>query len=79
MTDLTDIIVGEVGTYGDIKASDIGVEMVSSGFLRRKKALRVFGTVNSELAKRRVEKAVRDHAGPSVTVINELKVRQDLL
>ena len=79
MTDIARIILGEVETYGNIKASDIGIEEVKKGFIKKKKSIHLFGAVNSENAKSKVEEIARSHAGTDTEIVNDLKVDADLI
>lgn len=79
MTDIARIILGEVETYGNIKASAIGIEEVKKGFIKKKKSLHLFGAINSESAKSKVEEIARSHVGTDIEIVNELKVDANLI
>ena len=80
MADLIRIIMDDIATYSFIKATDIGIEEKSKGFWKPKKYLHVFGVVNSELAKNKVDQIVRNHAGNTYNdILNELKVDEKLV
>lgn len=79
MTDLKRIIMDDIEGYSYINATDIGIEEKTEGFLKRRKSLHIFGVVNSEEARAKVDEIVHKHARENIAIVNELKVDEKLV
>ena len=74
MEDIRSVIVEEIESDPLLKATDIGIEVSAKGFIKRRKAIRVFGAVHSQDAKSMILRIVRRHAGDNFDVMDEIAV-----
>ena len=75
MPDLTTLVLRDIEDDGSIRSKDISVLVESKGLLRRKKALKLTGSVGSEAEKKKAGQIAAHHAGEAYEVLNELSVR----
>jgi hypothetical protein len=68
------VLMDELESDPLIDTKGISIQLRPKGFLRRKKAIHILGTINSEEAKNKVTQIAEKHAGDAYTVINELVV-----
>ena len=75
MSDITDMIMRDIEADVSIKTHTISIETDSKGFLRRRKILRLVGTVHSEASKEKASRIAEHHAGDNYDVVNELTIK----
>ena len=75
MPDLTTLVLRDIEDDASIQSKGISVLIESKGLLKRKKALKLTGSVGSEAEKRKAGQIAAHHAGDAYEVLNELMVR----
>lgn len=77
MSDVERFIMADVENEPGIDAGKIGLEIKrGKGLLNRRKVLHIFGTVDSEEAKRRVQRIAEKQVGDRYDLSNDLKVKE---
>lgn len=74
MAEIERTIMRELEDDGTIVAKDVGVEVVG-GVFRKRKTLRLYGTVRSEAEKRKVAQVAAHHAGDRFDLKDDLAVK----
>jgi hypothetical protein len=74
MTDITDKIMAEFESDPTINAKSLNLVMTSRGFLKRRRILNVYGTVESATEKDRAMKIVQRQAGDNYDVEDKIVV-----
>jgi hypothetical protein len=75
MPDLTALVLRDIEDDASIHSKGISVLIEAKGLLRRKKALKLTGSVGSEAEKKKAGQIAAHHAGDAYEVLNELSVR----
>jgi osmotically-inducible protein OsmY len=75
MADVVGMVMREIEDDVTIASKDISVQIESKGILKRKKTLKLNGSVGSEAEKRKAGQIAAHHAGQAYEVVNELLVR----
>ncbi len=76
MAEITSMIMREIEQDGSIAARGIKLEVVSKGLFRRRKTLRLFGSVGSEREKVKAARIAQHHAGDQYDLVNDLEVKE---
>jgi osmotically-inducible protein OsmY len=79
MSDLQRMITRDLEDDVTLNAKDINVDIVAQGFLKKQRFIRLFGSVRSEVEKRKAEQIAAHHAGDVYRVLNELAIKQPAL
>jgi len=74
MSEIQHVIMRDLEDDVTISAKDVVVE-IQKGLLKKRKALRLHGSVHSEAEKRKVLQIVAHHAGDSFDVKDELEIK----
>jgi osmotically-inducible protein OsmY len=75
MADVAGMVMREIEDDVTIASKDISVQVESKGILKRKRILKLTGSVGSEAEKRKAGQIAAHHAGQAYEVANELLVR----
>ena len=74
MPEITQTILAAIANNLSMDTKHLCVDEQSTGFLRKKKTLHIWGNVQSQDQSVRVEAIVRKHAGTNYEVANHLVV-----
>lgn len=74
MTDIIDAIMAELESDPTINAKSLNLVVASSGFLKRRKILNVYGTTESKVEKERAMSIVQRQAGDTYDVEDKIVV-----
>jgi len=74
MTDIRDAIMAEFESDPTINAKSLNLVVASSGFLKRRKILNVYGTTESKVEKERAMSIVQRQAGDTYDVEDKIVV-----
>ena len=69
------VILDDIGSDASVDSSGIDLEITSRGLLKRRKVIRLFGTVKTEEEKNKVTRIAERHTGEDYSVINNLSLR----
>jgi osmotically-inducible protein OsmY len=75
MSEITDTIMRDIEADASIKAHTISIEVDAKGFLKRRRIIRLVGTVHSEASKEKASWIAEHHAGDNYDVVNELTIK----
>lgn len=75
MERVIEMILREIEDDISINGRGVNVELSGKGVLKRRKAIRLIGSVDSELQKQKVKGIAEHHAGDQFTVLDELSVK----
>jgi hypothetical protein len=75
MVDIIGKIMAEIEADPTINATEIRLDVTSKGFLMRRKALNVHGSVKSTAEKDRIMSIVQREAGDNYDVMDKLAVK----
>lgn len=75
MSELQSIIMRDIEDDVTISAKDISVQIESKGFLKKRRLVRLVGTVSSEVEKKKAGQIAVHHAGDAYDVVNELTIK----
>jgi len=76
MKTVSELIMRYIEEDNSINARGVNVELVSRGFLKRRKSVRLFGTVDSESQRQKVKRIVEHHTGDQYDILDELTVKE---
>ena len=75
MSDISNMILRDIEDDVSITGKDISVQVVGKGILKRKRQIRLTGSVGSEAEKRKAGQIAVHHAGSGYEVVNDLIVK----
>ncbi len=75
MPSVDQVILDNVCNEPSLENSNVGAEIQRAGFLRRRKSVRLFGTVHSDGAKKKVEQIAQHAAGDNYDIVDEIVVK----
>ena len=75
MPSVEQVIVDNVRNEPSLEKSNVGAEIKGGGLLRRRKAVRLFGTVHTEQAKKKIEEIAQRAAGDNYDIIDEIVIK----
>ncbi len=76
MKTVSELIMRNIEEDNSINARGVKVELVSRGVLKRRKSVRLFGTVDSESQKQKVKRIAEHYKGDQYDIIDELTVKE---
>ena len=76
MSDVIDMIQRDIEDDDSIKSHDIMLETKAQGFIRKRKFIHIHGSTDSQLAKDKVTRIAKRHAGDNFNIVNELAVKE---
>ena len=76
METVLQLIMRGIEDDNSINARRVKIELVSRGVLKRRKSVRLFGTVDSESQRQKVKRIAEHHAGDQYDIIDELTVKE---
>jgi hypothetical protein len=76
MSDVIDMIQRDIQDDDSIKSHDIMLEAKAKGFIRRRRFIRIHGTIDSQLAKDKASRIAERHAGDNFDIVNELVIKE---
>jgi hypothetical protein len=76
MSDVISMIRRDITDDDSIKSRDIILEAKAKGLVKRRRFIRIHGSVNSQLAKDKVTRIAEHHAGDNYDIVNELSVKE---
>ena len=76
MKTIAELIMRNIEEDNSINSRGVNVELVSRGVLKRRKSVRLFGTVDSESQRQKVKRIAEHHAGDQYDIIDELTVKE---
>jgi osmotically-inducible protein OsmY len=74
MSDIQRMITRDLEDDVTLSVKDVVVE-VQGGFLKKRKTLRLHGSVRSEAEKRKIHQVAMHHAGDAFEVVDEIEVK----
>ena len=75
MPSVDQVILDNVRNEPSLENSNVGAEIKGGGILRRRKTVRLFGTVRSDSARKKIEQIAKHAAGHNYDVREELVVK----
>jgi hypothetical protein len=75
MKTIVELILRDIEDDVSINANRVNVELSGRGFLKTKKSVRLFGSVDSKMDKEKVKRIADHHAGDQHQVLDELTVK----
>ncbi len=75
MDRVVELILRDIEDDNSINAHGVNVELSGKGFLKKKKSVRLLGSVNSKIEKEKVKRIAEHHAGDQYQVLDELTVK----
>jgi hypothetical protein len=75
MERVIEMIQRDIEDDNSINGRGVRVELSGRGFLKRKKSIRLSGSVDSESQREKVKNIAQHHAGDQYTVVDELSVK----
>lgn len=75
MKTIVELILRDIEDDISINAHRVNVELSGKGFLKAKKSVRLFGSVDSKMDKEKVKRIADHHAGDQYQVLDELAVK----
>ncbi len=69
------VILDNVRNEPSLENSNIGAEIQRGGFLRRRKTVRLYGTVHDEHAKKKIEQIAEHAVGDNYDLVDEIVVK----
>lgn len=75
MKTIVELILRDIEDDVSINANRVNVELSGRGFLKTKKSVRLFGSVDSKMDKEKVKRIADHHAGDQYQVLDELAVK----
>lgn len=75
MKTIVELILRDIEDDVSINANRVNVELSGRGFLKTKKSVRLFGSVDSKMDKEKVKRIADHHAGDQYQVLDELTVK----
>jgi len=75
METIVELILRDIEDDISINAHRVNVELSGKGFLKTKKSVRLFGSVDSKMDKEKVKRSAEHHAGAQYQVLDELTVK----
>ena len=75
MSDPVGVIRRDIDEDISLRGADISIEIKKKGVFSRRKYIRVYGTVDKEVAKSKILEIVGYHAGDNFTVVDELTLK----
>ena len=75
MDRIVELILRDIEDDTSINARGVKVELSGKGFLKKKKSVRLFGSVDSQTEKEKVKRIAEHHAGDQYQVLDELAIR----
>ena len=75
MSDIQNVIMRDIEADPTIDSKKIAIEMQAKGFLRKRKIIRLIGSVKSETEKRKAMQIVVHFAGDNYDVANNLIIK----
>ena len=75
MEKVIEMILREIEDDNSINGRGINVELSSRGLLKRRKSVRLVGSVDSEAQRQKVKRIAEHHAGRQYMVLDDLSVK----
>jgi osmotically-inducible protein OsmY len=75
MDRVVELILRDIEDDNSINAHRVNVELSGKGFLKKKKSVRLFGSVNSKVEKEKVRRIAEHHGGDQYQVLDELTIK----
>lgn len=75
MATVDQVINDDIADEPALSGAKITAEVRTGGLLKRRRVLRLYGTVNSELQKRKAFQIAEHAAGDNFDIVNELVVK----
>ncbi|HUZ17663.1 MAG TPA: hypothetical protein VMV68_04710 [Spirochaetia bacterium] len=75
MPAIDEVILDNISNEPALEGTNLGAEIKSGGFLKRRKVLRVYGTVHSDLQKVKAARIVEHAAGDNFDIVNDIVVK----
>ncbi len=69
------MILRDIEDDNSINARGVNVELSGQGLLKRRKSVRLIGSVDSEMQRQKIKRIAVHHAGNQYTVLDELSVK----
>ena len=75
MERVIEMILRDIEDDNSINARGVNVELSGQGFLKRRKSVRLIGTVDSEMQRQKIKHIAEHHAGDQYAVLDELSIK----
>jgi osmotically-inducible protein OsmY len=75
MERVVEMILRDIEDDSSINGRGVNVELSGQGFLKRRKSVRLIGSVDSEAQRQKIKRIAEHHAGEQYAVIDELSVK----
>jgi osmotically-inducible protein OsmY len=75
MDKVVELILRDIEDDNSINSRGVNVELSGKGFLKRKKSVRLFGSVDSKMDKEKVKRIAEHHTGDQYQVLDELTIK----
>ncbi|UCF99961.1 MAG: hypothetical protein JSV89_10595 [Spirochaetaceae bacterium] len=75
MERVIEMVLREIEDDISINGRGVNVELSGKGVLKRRKTIRLIGSVDSEAQRQKVKRIAEHHAGDQYTVLDELSVK----
>jgi hypothetical protein len=69
------VILDNVRNEPALEHSNIGAEIKGGGLLRRRKTIRLFGSVHSDIARKKVEEIAQHVVGDNFDIVDDIVVK----
>lgn len=75
MPTVDQVILDNISNEPALEHCNIGAELKGGGMLRRRRTVRLFGSVHSEIAKKKAEQIAQHAVGDSYDIIDDIVVK----
>jgi GTP cyclohydrolase II len=75
MDRIVEMILRDIEDDASINGRGVNIELSGKGLLKRRKSLRLLGSVESEAERQKIRRIAERHAGAQAQVLDEIEVK----